>query len=230
MFRFLFSLFLVLSLSANAQAQVGISAHYLSGQADKWEFTFPDTRQPNISLPGEGWQLGIDYWFRLKNLRIEFLPTLAISNQQQDLLIGSSTLNTELRAYHIFFNTNFYLFDFKGDCDCPTFSKEGPSLQKGVFLQLSPGYSSFNYSINDEELQAKLESNNSQFSIGVALGFDLGLSDLLTITPQLGVRYYPSVEWETLALNDVYGFPESISPKSSLLQYAAGIRLGFRFE
>lgn len=230
MYRLLFSLLLCLSLSTISQAQIGVSGHYLSGQADDWEFTFPTTRQPSISLPGEGWQVGIDYWFRLKNLRIEFLPTLALSNQSQDLLLDLNTLKTEMKGYHLFFNTNFYFFDFKGDCDCPTFSKQGPSLQKGLFLQVSPGYSSLNFSITDDENKAQLESTDSQFSIGIALGLDLGLSDFLTISPQLGARYYPSANWEALGFDTVNGFQEGVAAESNLLQYTAGIRLGLRFD
>lgn len=230
MYRILFTIVLCFCFSISSWSQVGISANYLSGEADKWEVTPSTSSQNIINLPGAGWQVGLDYWVRLKNLRIEFLPTLAVSQQEEDLSLSFSTLNTSMRAYHFFLNTNFYLFDFKGDCDCPTFSKQGPSLQKGVFLQLSPGYSAFNYTVLDSEAGVSIKNDNSSISIGVALGLDLGLSDFVTISPMIGARYYPSAEWDALALDTVFNFPAPIESESSLLQYTAGLRLGFRFD
>ncbi|MCB9291906.1 MAG: hypothetical protein H6559_02055 [Lewinellaceae bacterium] len=34
----------------------------------------------------------------------------------------------------LFLNANIYFLDLEGDCDCPTFSKSGGFLQKGLFL------------------------------------------------------------------------------------------------
>ncbi|MEL7219735.1 MAG: hypothetical protein AAGJ93_00370 [Bacteroidota bacterium] len=228
MFRFIFVVLFGVCLSTASWAQIGVSAHYLNGEADKWDVSPSSTLAGVIEMPGSGWQAGLDYWFRLKNLRIEFLPTLAVSQQEKDLI---TNVKSEMRAYHLFINTNFYLFDFKGDCDCPTFSKQGPSLQKGVFLQLSPGYSVFNYTVLDSEAGFSVKNDDSGLSIGLALGLDLGLSDFVTISPIIGARYYPTVEWEALALDTIFTFPATpAEAESSLLQYTAGIRLGFRFD
>ncbi|MEO0875957.1 MAG: hypothetical protein AAFY48_15280, partial [Bacteroidota bacterium] len=74
LFPFVFSMLLFTAL----QAQFGVKGSYLTSQADQWEYDGPFGSE-RIELLGSGWQLGVDYWFRLKNTRIEFLPTLAFS-------------------------------------------------------------------------------------------------------------------------------------------------------
>ncbi|MEM1217192.1 MAG: hypothetical protein AAGJ82_15965, partial [Bacteroidota bacterium] len=128
------------------------------------------------------------------------------------------------------FNTNFYVLDFEGDCDCPTFSKQGPGLQKGLFLQLSPGWSYFSQTLNDNLFGVQVTDNISAFNFGLGLGLDLGLSDLVTITPQVGFRYYPSVEWPALGDESPIILPTEIQAESSLQQLTAGLRLGIRLD
>ncbi|PSR09781.1 MAG: hypothetical protein DA408_07365 [Bacteroidetes bacterium] len=222
---FVFGLFI-------AQAQVGLSGHYLSGQAEQWQYTAGSSSQASIDLPGTGWRAGIDYWFRLKNARIEFLPTLAYSRQEQTITPDRLALDTRTQGYHFFFTTHIYFLDLAGDCDCPTWSKEGPTLQKGIFLQISPGVSYFDYAITDRATDTKttFTANDTAFSLGLGLGFDLGLSDFLTLTPQLGIRYYPTAKWASLSGEPGLTFPLGVEAKSQLLQYNLGLRLGFRID
>lgn len=216
MVRF-FSIFglLLLALSGS-YAQVGASAHYVTDRsAARGLVTASD-------VPGTGWQVGVDYWFRLKQARIEFLPTLAYSSQSPSA-VGGTDDATSTRGYHFYFNTNIYPFDLQGDCDCPTFSKQGPTFQKGFFVQLSPGMSYW-----DVEVDAGDQSTASAdwaFSAGAAVGFDLGFSDVFTLTPMAGLRYYPSVAWATPGL-----LPgEEVVHSGDWTQYQLGLRLGVGF-
>lgn len=228
--RILLPIAILFSVFTTASGQFGASAHYLSGQADNWEWDPVFSSQDRLELMGSGWQAGIDYWFRLKNTRIEFLPTLAVSQQTQTTGQSPFTLETEVQGVHFLFNTNIYFMDLSGDCDCPTFSKEGPTLQKGLFLQLSPGYSLFDFELTDNESGQTYEANDGAFSIGAGLGFDLGLSDFFTFTPMAGLRYYPAVNWETLKGENGIIFPTEVEAESSLIQYQIGVRLGFRLD
>lgn len=216
-------LFLLASLSLSAQ--FGTSGTYLNAQADGWESTTTQDGEPAIALPGSGWQASIDYWFRLPNLRIEFLPTLAYSQQESELRNLPATATTQ--GLHFYFNTNFYLFDLQGDCDCPTWSKEGPTLEKGLYFQISPGVSYFNF--NMDEVSTEASTSALAFSIGGGVGFDIGLSDLITITPLAQLRYYPNVQWEGLTQT---GLPElaELAEESSLINYHLGIRVGVRLD
>jgi hypothetical protein len=210
-FSLLFGL-LVVALSGG-HAQVGVSAHYVTDRSATQALTTA------TDAPGTGWQVGVDYWFRLKQARIEFMPTLAYSSQSHDGVGNTDVTGTTTQGYHFFLNTNIYPFDLKGDCDCPTFSKQGPTFQKGFFIQVSPGMSFW-----DMEVRTDTESAASEdwaFSLGGAIGFDIGFSDFLTLTPSAGLRHYPDVTWAT---------PNTEATRSDAwMQYLLGLRLGVRF-
>ena len=120
------------------QAQYGISLAYKPINADNWEqiISKHQLNAADAEALGNGIQFGIDYWARLKNYRVEFLPELNFSRftrfwANEDGVITEEKINSNFLGLHL--NTNFYVFDFKGDCDCPTFSKQGNDLQKGFF-------------------------------------------------------------------------------------------------
>lgn len=220
----LFPLFLFLLIGFSLQAQFGINASYRFNDAQDWQFyRNGDTDRP-IEILADGPAFGLDFWFRLKNARVEFLPELNFARYTTDDLI-----DFEADYYSFFFNTNFYFLDFMGDCDCPTWSKEGPTLEKGLFLQLSPGVSYVDQSVSED--RQLLEGNALSFSVGAALGFDIGISDLLTVTPMAGARYYFPTTWENLSTLPVDEPVIAIeSEDSSNLQFYAGLRIGFRFD
>lgn len=216
-------LILLLFFALNAQAQFGVNGKYLSPQND-WQISAAFSGQEtNTQLYDRGWSAGVDYWFRLKNFRVEFLPELNYT------LISNSTPNfTQNKAsiYSLFFNVNVYFLDFAGDCDCPTWSKEGPTLKKGLFLQLSPGLSYWDAQVGVGD--DVLANRPTVFSIGAGLGFDLGISDLVTITPMVNARFFPNVSLQTLSDTDTESF--LVKETASPLFISGGLRLGFRLD
>ncbi len=206
-------------------AQFGITGAYRFNDATAWVLNDQNGAR-QTELLGDGFSFGIDYWLRLKSVRIEFLPELNYSQFRQDPATG---LSTRARFYSLFLNTNFYLLDFFGDCDCPTFSKQNPIFQKGFFLQLSPGLSYADLELRQGE--DRTSASSPAFSIGAAAGLDIGLSDLLTVTPLAGARYFFPVSWE--GLNKITDdLPGSMldDETSSIFQFYAALRLGFRFD
>ena len=126
-------------------------------------------------------------------------------------------------------NTNIYFLDLLGDCNCPTFSKQGPTINKGIFLQLSPGLTYWNQSYTSQS--GDNEASNITFSIAAGLGVDIGITDLITLTPFGGLRYYPEIEWTDLSvITDEYFLLEVKAEKSSLMQAYTGIRIGIRLD
>lgn len=219
---------LVVFLFQSAEAQFGISANYLSTN-EQWEFSAFDGFNAPENLVENGWSAGIDYWFRLKNKRIEFLPELNYASFTNDYTMD---LRSQSDVYSFFFNTNFYLWDFNGDCDCPTFSKQGPTLEKGLFVQLSPGVSYWKLAYGNKDAPF-LEDESAAFSIGAGAGFDIGITDLITLTPIVRLRYYPSVDSESpisyLDENEVLTDGTARIAGSPLF-WSGGIRLGFRLD
>ena len=221
----LIAIFTLTTLSLSAQ--FGINGAYRLNNAEQWKLTPFSSNQELAEFLGNGPAVGIDYWFRLKNVRIEFLPELNAGFYHSTIseVDGKSSVG----QFSFFFNTNIYFLNFKGDCDCPTFSKHGPPLSKGVFFQLSPGVSYWNLDHTSGELEVKADA--TAFNIGAGLGLDIGLSDLVTITPVIGLRYTPSVTWDGLSKANG-GIKEWIlgDETSNIFQTNLGIRLGFRLD
>lgn len=220
----IFAIFFFLFFTSLASAQVGFNSRYVLNNAESWAVPQVDGGEAPDLLE-TGFAVGIDYWMRFKDLRIEFLPELNYS--QYNTTLARQNINTEVKMYSLLLNTNIYFLDMSGDCFCPTFYQEGPTLQKGLHLQISPGLHYFDGTINGTGTEAS--SSTVTYSIGAGLGFDLGLSKYLTITPIAGIRYFPGIQWEAITEFFPVDGPTVVEEKSSLFQYSAGIRVGLLF-
>lgn len=214
--RKLFSILFFCLLVNALWAQFGLNGKYLSFDAADLELSFTDVNGESLSNLnlGTGYSFGIDYWFRLPDKRIEFLPELNVSFAEEQ----GTNLTFENNFYSFYFNTHIYLFDLASDCDCPTFSKQNDFLKKGFFLAVSPGISYVNSSLTLNEIQS--EDTMVAFSIGGGIGIDIGVSDLFTVTPMAGIRYFPNASWELL----------NTELSSAITQFNVGLRLGFRLD
>lgn len=225
-------LFLLLGLlmTTHLHAQFGINAAYRFNNAPDLKIikSFDGTND-EFEVLSNGFSIGMDYWFRLKNYRIEFLPELNYGQYNRNLQTDDETIALKSGAASFFLNTNIYFLDLLGDCNCPTFSKQGPTINKGIFLQLSPGLTYWNQSYTSQS--GDNEASNITFSIAAGLGVDIGITDLITLTPFGGLRYYPEIEWTDLSvITDEYFLLEVKAEKSSLMQAYTGIRIGIRLD
>lgn len=226
-----FLLFLVLSFAGyHVYGQIGLNGGYNFNDASFWKITNGGNADDVIhDFYGNQVSFGLDYWFRLPNHRVEFTPEISYSSNKSNYVYDPLSYDLNATMISFFANTNFYVFDFTGDCDCPTFSKRGPELQKGFFLRVSPGISYFSHKLDSEG--ANLSGENFTFSIGAGAGIDFGISDFLTITPIAMLRYYPEIVWQDISVIDV-GIKEWEYPKeqTSLTQIYLGLRIGLRFD
>ena len=222
-FATLIAIFFGISLSS--QAQVGVSL--------KWNNNSYDELEEGLILSddvlGSSYEIGVNYWFRLKNKRIEFLPEVAFAKASTSRVLTSQIQSSvlELNFTGIFLNmhTNIYLLDFEGDCDCPTFSKDGNKLGKGFHVILSPGYGISSYSMeqtNDPIVVNEMNFKYSTFKLGAGIGFDIGINNLITLTPHILYNKY-FVAGDTSCLNCDEALEYS---NSSQLQF--GLRLILR--
>ena len=217
----LFFVFVLLLFSLNAQAQVGLMGGYRSLSSADWE-TALSSAYPGDYSKMDGRSLGIDYWFRLKNRRIEFTPELTVGTFEDSDVF---TRQHDFISFH--FNTNVYIFDLAGDCDCPTWSKEGNFFQKGFFIQVSPGVSRMKNSFSSSDFGEVVETNQ-YFEIGVGAGLDIGLSDFITVTPLVKFFYSPNAKWDN-ATEPSFALL-NVEAEGPYRQLFAGLRLGFRFD
>lgn len=211
---------------SHASAQFGVRAKYNINTFSDWDKFLDENTTGNIDkIFPSNIEIGVDYWFRLKNLRIEFMPEVAMGLKTSSTYsnVGAET-NFSYFAFNM--NTQIYAFDLKGDCDCPTFSKQGPSLNKGFFFNIAPGLLYNTKELSLETSDPSFKSNQVNLRIGIGAGFDIGISDLFTITPSVMYNITPGVAFDDLSNIQSVAVDESIT--SGLNQIQIQLRFGFR--
>ncbi len=220
----LFAFVLIISFEFGS-AQIGIRAKYNLNDFKESSKSLMDFFGRETVLDN-GFGLGVDYWFRLKKRRIEFMPevyyTMDRSTFDNDLIT-----DVILNRIGFNFNTHVYPLDYGEDCNCPTFSKDGPSITKGFFFHLSPGIA-YNLMKMSSTAGSVNDNNNINYKIGGGVGIDVGVNDMLTITPIYTYNYFSGGDWT------FSNFPNGEKPiviaSSSSTQHQFTIRVGLRFD
>ena len=104
-------------------AQIGVSVGGTLNNAAGWAITDLNN-STTYDLPGNSYFLSLNYEFSSKNYRIAFVPEIGGALFENDIIDLGTFINKTIRFQ---LNTHIYFLDFKGDCDCPTFSKKGNS-------------------------------------------------------------------------------------------------------
>lgn len=221
-------------------AQMGVRIKYLKNgiNDDQKQILQEEAFAPEEVL-NTGFGLGVDYWFRLKNKRIEFLPEIGInfaqSEYDQELEITDQPEKLQHRSVYFNMNTRIYPMDFAGDCDCPTFSNQSTLIKKGFYFELSPGISYYRSNISTSQVTfagtetdvRTTENDEISYKIGLGVGLDIGISNLLTINPYAMYNFHFGHDYATLisklnAMQYEYGTTSS--------QLELGVRFAFRFD
>lgn len=209
-----FLLYFLVFAPRTGEAQVGLSGSY---------------NLPNLSWKGGlegseaeldgGYEIGLNYWFRLPKKRVEFLPRVYYGRTSfAGDLPDFTTVGIEM-------GVQVYPFDFGEDCDCPTFGKQGPKLEKGFYLSLTPGVA--NYS-DLEGLVFVTEASRTVGTLGVGAGLDLGITNLITLTPYVNYRWGGRLT-DDIQLTDENGQSLGIA-NATLFSWQFGLRVGVRFD
>lgn len=157
---FVFSLCIV-PFSLHAQFSAKVSHHFAPAKVDEAE------QLSDFS------QFSLHYHTRLKRYRLEFQPGVHY--------LTDYDARDRRQGWGAEIPVAIYPLDFVNDCDCPTFSKGGTWLNKGLFLRLTPGWSRISGNTSSSAMDFK--------SVSVDAGIDWGISDLMTISPFLGYKY-----------------------------------------
>lgn len=213
-----------------AQAQFGVSARYSKNSVKDWSQLYQSFSNDNQDLFGSGLEVGINYWFRLKNYRVEFLPEISYSKSEtsnlSELVFADSH---NMTSYNFNLNVQIYPLDFEGDCDCPTWSKDGNLVKKGFYWLISPGVSRHNLTTTfDENILREDESSDiTTFKMGAGLGLDIGVGDLLTVSPFAIYNLHFGSSW--IPQEGTYAEVDIVTDNdSSFNQLQFGLRLIFR--
>lgn len=214
-------LLLMLTWPALGWSQFGLNLKYINGQSRQLD---------DYRLSQDGVHLALEYGFRLKQKRVEFHPAIGYRrtfyNENQDPFADGAE-HGYMDALDVDFNTDIYPFDFGGDCDCPTWSKEGELLKKGLFLEVSPGASvqgltrTFYYS-DPGPATVPVTSTHLIWKLSLGIGLDIGISETFTLTPIFSWTMLSDAEWEAL---DEYGVDGTLEDQSYL---AGGLRMIYK--
>lgn len=206
-------------------AQIGVSAGGTLNNAAGWDITDLNN-STTYDLPGNSYFVSLNYEFSSKNYRIAFVPEIGGALFENEIIDLGTFINKTLRFQ---LNTHIYFLDFKGDCDCPTFSKKGNPLKKGLFLNISPGVSVFANTV--ETRNTNITDILIKPNIGAGLGYDIGLNENITITTFANAYYLSRLTWPGLInlLNDPSTGNKIANGVTSLSQIQTGITLRYHF-
>ena len=225
-----FLTFFILLQTISSYAQFGLRISASQNNYSEWNTIVSSATTPaNNDLFNTSYELGLDYWFRLKNIRLEFYPEIGLGYSKSDNSPSSNEIfpdSYRLKKAYGGINTHLYFLDLKNDCKCPTFSKQNDFFKKGLFLILS---SKAHFQNKETIYQAQVISDNDvTLELGGGLGLDIGLSDLITLSPFGMISYFPSSNWDGISAN--HGIIHILPPDETTtnLAFKIGLRIGFR--
>ena len=214
-------LILLLIIPFTSKAQIGIAAGGTLNRAKGWIITDLNNNM-KYDLPGNSLFLSLNYEFSIQNYRIAFVPEIGGALFENEIIDLGTFKNKTL-------NTHIYFLDFKGDCDCPTFSKKGNPLKKGLFLNISPGVSYFANTL--ETLTSNSTDNLIKPNIGAGLGYDIGVNKNITLTTFANAYFFSGLTWP--GLSNLLAIPstgnKTANGVTNLSQVQAGITVRYHF-
>lgn len=225
----LLCLFVSIVSLGSLSAQIGLSANYNILNAPGWD-NIVNSHNLDNALPLEFLNNGIggslDFRFALKNIRFEYGPEISFNRGK----IDQTNKEYKLVSNHLGLWGNGYLYflDLYGACDCPTFSKEGPTLQKGLHLIVGAGLNFHQYDVSFPNPSLNnITGNNLNGGFKIGAGFDMGISDAITITPFCTANFLfkPSLDDYDQLINQE-SFSTGDGNQSTMNQIALGIRIG----
>ncbi len=215
--RHVYSILLLIFCLTTSYGQFGFNVRYALNDFNEWSET--TTTFSGGPIWENNLEYAVDYWFRPGDIRMEYSVegTFGFANTS----LGTREYN--LNSFGAGIKSNIYIFDFFSDCDCPTFVKDNDLFKKGFFVQWNANAAL--WSKREDELQA--DHNNLALDVGAGVGFDIGISELLTVTPYVTYHYYPNVNYDQF--NELHGnLDTAIDNQTAVTRLKLGIRIGFR--
>ncbi|MGE5355729.1 MAG: hypothetical protein ACM3PT_05760 [Deltaproteobacteria bacterium] len=188
--------FLFFSSAISVKSQIGIDIIGNQQSYINWNDVMSDYTDKEFYFLRYSYGGGINYWFRLKNYRIEFTPGLYYlysdtKYKKSDIQSGYHSHTTGLE-----FDVNIYPFEIRKksyEKDCPSFSTRGDYFPKSFFLQVSPG---FNGSYRYIETIRYFDTG---WKIDFGCGLDMKLTERIIMAPIIKYGFSFSNDWKGFA-------------------------------
>ncbi len=226
-------------LSLSGFAQFSIFAEYQPNRIE-WQDDWNSYVSAD-NVYSQSTVIGAAYWIKLKDYRVEFHPgvsysssTTSLESEQMVNNVANTVLTkTAFTGFGIELPVHVYFLDFEGDCNCPTFSKDGNFLSKGLYFFVTPGYSFNTYKLDGmnpiiSSTVFAQEDKDNVFTASTGLGLDIGLGNLITISPYGGYFVSPNNNWEGLAYAVGQAASGELQINRNLRSVFAGLRVSFR--
>ena len=218
---------LILALCAlftPARAQLGITAASTQSNSPDWQVVpenFIVHRRADFLRYGT--TAVLEYVFTLKNEAVRLRPALHF-------------MHTSSVYYPYFFQAG--IIGLQGNMEFalwPAVYKNGKETPFRPFVQLSPGVAlaSLRYDRPVSDQNGVFEMHKSQSiapNIGTNLFLEFKLSELLSVAPMAGVRFYPKLRWKDFTEIVSDGILVGTYDRTNWRQYSFGIRVGLTFR
>jgi len=230
LFSNLLIFFCFLIIFNDLNGQFGLRLKYNDQSLSNWDNNLGEYTQNNSKIFNTGYEVGLDYWFKLKKRRIEFMPEISYNTSRTTFINSTGIDHINLSGINFNFHSQIYALDMEGDCDCPTFSKQGASINKGLFFHFTPGlgYHTTSTKLSENSNIFGDEVKQIVFRAGLGIGLDIGLSDLLTITPILSYYFHSNMQWDNMPIPGRPQPGQINNQSDNLKQLQFTLRLGFR--
>ena len=165
-------------------------------------------------------ELGLDYQYKMKHHRVDFLHEIAFGLNTKST-IGSSRFEFSYLAYNL--NTQIYVFDLDRDYETSATSEQKPALKKGFFLAFVPGIIRTRIK-GSNGLAIGTTTDQIDLRVGIGAGYDIHIGNLFTITPGIHYNVSQGLDYKYLP---VFNGLEPEYPVTNINQVQFQIRFGF---
>jgi hypothetical protein len=208
-----------------ADAQLGLTVAPTSSLSPQWQILVENfVTEKRTDFLEYGATGLVDYHLPLQNKAWSIRPT-----------VHGMSASFSYEDYHF----DVYMIGFQPNMNFELFAG-GESNKNGIrpFLQFSPGidysHKKFLRPVVDNGQFTGSHQNFTDKSWDFSLGFNLlaeiKLTSLLSIAPQIGIRYFPSITWAGFTEQVSYGQITDQFDETDWRQITVGMRIGLDLE
>jgi hypothetical protein len=206
----------LLLLPVIGKGQLGGYVGYGMSSAPAWQMELLGVGR--AEPPGKGGFMGLEYELPIAKLRMALVPGLQLARLSTPEIVG---VHTRSSWYSALLQWRIYPMDIRGDCNCPTFSRKGSIIKKGLWMGAAAGLTAMDNRIMFDQLQGVRIQRSLSYQAVLTAGLDLGLSDHLGVSPFIALTYFPKVSWtalSTLMAPEILATPPSENSKIMMIQ------------